>query len=80
MSDVTATCPPPVVQIDRSFAVEPPECLSADYNFQFADDSYAGALVQTIKEAIAPTSQCLADVKGWIESERKARHGESDGQ
>lgn len=71
--DVTATCPPPVVQIDRSFAAEPPVCIRTLTPFRYADSSkWIQALADGTGE-IAEQSACLEAVQGWIEAERAAR-------
>ena len=71
--DVTATCPPPVVQIDRSFAVEPPACIRTLTPFRYTDQSkWIQALADGTGE-IATQSACLAEIQGWIEAERAAR-------
>ncbi|HAH11222.1 MAG TPA: hypothetical protein DCL54_03875 [Alphaproteobacteria bacterium] len=71
--DVTATCPPPVVQIDRSFAVEPPACVGTLKPFRYSDKSkWIQALADGTGE-IATQSACLEEIQGWIEAERAAR-------
>lgn len=62
-----------MVQIDRSFAVEPPACLSALTPFRYSDQSkWIQALADGTGE-IAVQSACLSEVQGWIEAERAAR-------
>jgi hypothetical protein len=71
--DVTATCPPPVVQIDRSFAAEPPACLATLTPFRYGEASkWIEALADGTGE-IAEQSACLQAVQDWIEAERTAR-------
>lgn len=72
--DVTAACPPPVVQIDRSFAAEPPACVAALTAFRFDRDSkWIEALADGTGE-IAEQSACLQAVQDWLASERTARN------
>ena len=71
--DVTATCPPGEVIIDRSFAVEPPDCLRTLKPFRYTDKSkWIEALADGTGE-IATQSACLAEIQGWVEAERGAR-------
>ncbi len=71
--DVTAACPPPVVQIDRSFAAEPPACVAALTPFLYSTDSkWIEALADGTGE-IAEQSACLQAVKDWLAAERTAR-------
>lgn len=71
--DVTAVCPSAGVQIDRSFAVEPPACVRSLKPFRYTDKSkWIEALADGTGE-IATQSACLAEVQGWIEAERAAR-------
>lgn len=74
--DVTATCPPPVVLIDRSFAAEPPACLGALTPFRYdPEGKWIEALADGTGE-IAEQSACLQAVKDWLETERTARSKE----
>lgn len=62
-----------MVQIDRSFAVEPPACIRTLKPFRFADQSkWIQALADGTGE-IAKQDACLAEIQGWIEAERAAR-------
>jgi hypothetical protein len=73
--DVTAICPAPVVRIDRSFAVEPPRCVSelTGVAFKFDPDSkWIAALADGTGE-IKAQGECLGVVADWIEAERAAR-------
>lgn len=74
--DVTAACPPPVVQIDRSFAAEPPACLAGLTPFLYSTESkWIEALADGTGE-IAEQSACLKAVQDWLEAERTARKTE----
>jgi len=62
-----------VVQIDRSFAAEPPACLTALTPFTYSTQSkWIEALADGTGE-IAEQSACLQAVKDWLASERTAR-------
>lgn len=74
--NVTATCPPAEVIIDRSFAAEPPACLKTLTPFRYdAEGKWIEALADGTEE-IAEQSACLQAVKDWLETERTARSKE----
>ena len=69
---VTASCPAPQVEIDRSFAVEPPQCLSAIGPYDPEDGSVWAGLVIDGVGAVEVRDICLDEVRDWIQSERDA--------
>ena len=74
--DVTATCPPARIEVDRRFNKEPPACITgADKAdpFQFkTGESFAGSLIESVG-GIASPQYCLAETARWINEERQSR-------
>lgn len=69
---VTAECPAPIVEFDRSFAAAEPLCLVDYGNFQYSEGVYATVGVESVEE-IAKLENCMKSVQGWIESEKQSR-------
>jgi hypothetical protein len=71
--DVTAQCPPPVVRIDRSFAAQPPACITTLVPFRYTEGSKWIEALADGTGTIAEREACFAAVQDWIASERAAR-------
>lgn len=73
MTDRTATCPPAPVIVDRSFYQDEPLCLATLEEFEFKEgDVWAGLALQG-KGATETLEICLAEVRGWVETEKSQR-------
>ena len=77
---VEASCPPPKVEIDRSFASAPPACVGSFDDFAFPEGAWIDLTVGAAKD-IKARSECLFLVKVWLDGERNARleKGDADG-
>lgn len=78
MREVTATCPPTEIRIDRSFAKEPPACVAALNSFAFTKGGAWAGLAIEGAEGVAQHQACLIEIDGWINSERDARTNGAD--
>jgi hypothetical protein len=71
---VHAQCPPAKVTLDRSFAAQPPPCVSQFAAPELDGDSW-GSVAAGLGKEVRDRQTCLTQVASWIESERKARLG-----
>lgn len=72
VTEVTAECPPPLVEIDRSFATPTPACLAGLSAITFEQTTWGELVIQSGEE-IARQQICLREVRAWIEAEQIAR-------
>lgn len=62
-----------MVEIDRSFATQPPACIGGGSAFKFAEGTeWARAAVESTKE-IADLKTCLQEVQAWLDIETASR-------
>ena len=69
----TQPCPPPVVEIDRSFSAPAPACVASIAQFWFEEGGVWATQAPQAIEGIVTAETCIAAVQDWIETEKENR-------